>query len=68
MKFHVHRFVHFGMAEIFLLERGYMLFVNQRKPDIIEPFQQALAPERIESERIAQAFFVTDNLILEINR
>src|SRR6185437_2022534 len=65
---HVQGFVHDGDSKIHFLEGGNFRFVHQRQANIVEPFEQAIAAERINGEGIAQAFIVGDGLLFEIDR
>ena len=42
-------------------------FVHQRKPNIIQPLQQTIPPERIHLKRIAQSLVIRYHLLLQIH-
>ena len=56
-----------GSFRFFFFEIGYVLIVNQRQADVVQPAQQTIAPEWIDLERITQPAIVSHNLLLQIH-
>src|SRR5580698_7172875 len=64
---HIHSLVHRGMLQVRSLKRRNARFVNQRKPDIVQPLQQTIPPERIHFERIPQPVIIGNHLLPQIH-
>src|SRR6185312_16579484 len=67
MVFHVNWIVHHGRVRMFGLECSDFGFMNERKTDLVETFEQRFASEGIDLEKIAETGIVADDLLLQIN-
>src|SRR5580658_324841 len=64
---HIHISIHRRMLQILFLERRNARLMHQSKPNIIQPLQQTIPPERIHLERVPQPIIIRHLLLLQIH-